>query len=250
MCVGSVPARKLQIQTPPGATHHQGTNLTLNVYALATGLQSCRAGEYCAPRAMDTAMTSSDALPELWSTDAPVTVPWASSCTLISAMPLVPEARAATGMSGCGGVVTTAAERSALAQPPADAVGAADGAAVGAALARALFPAPPAACVPCGLAGAWFVGAGCGTGVACGRGGGVVSFRSASMRCWMETTSTSLGGFSNGRRTPSATIAWTSNESANAASRRPRKRPDFCVGVTSLAGSPRGRGSHPSSDCS
>lgn len=91
---------------------------------------------------MPTATKSSDEFPVLCVTVAPVTVPDASSCTLTSAVPLVPDARAWIGISGGAGVEST--DAAALAQP---AVGVAAGRAVTCATAG-VGVAALAPCVP------------------------------------------------------------------------------------------------------
>ena len=126
---------------------------------------------------MPSATTSSDELPLLSEIAAPVTVPFASTLTLTSVVPLVPSARAATGMSGGAGVLKTTASMSFFAHGFGVPVGAMLGAGVGAAVARPVPPCAPIDCVACVARGAGRDDAiGCGTGVRFGNGGGVAIF--------------------------------------------------------------------------
>ena len=161
---------------PDGALRPAGyhaTNFTLNVAFPATGLQSCNGALYRASRAIETATRSSDELPVLCATLAPLTSPCASSVTETSATPLVWSARTAAGISGGGGVPTTAAAAFGCAQPAPAAEGTALGAGGGAGVERpALPPSECATAAPLarGLGGARFRG----EGVCVRRGGGGV----------------------------------------------------------------------------
>ena len=146
MRLRAVPQNETQTPEPP---LYQATNFTLKEYVEATGLQSCVAGEYVESRAIPTATTSSAGLPLLCETAAPVTVPRASSFTSTSVVPLVPSARAATGISGGGGVLSTTASMSLFRHGFGVPVGAAVGSGVGGVVACALPPCPPADCVAC-----------------------------------------------------------------------------------------------------
>jgi len=122
---------------------------------------------------------------------APATWPAASSCTPTSVVPLVPEARASTAMSGGDGVETTTAPTVACAQP---ALELATGCGVGEAIAGVGAAAEPpfdAAASPGPLRGRGGDElATRGAGVRFG-GSGVGAFATAIVagRCSIETTS-------------------------------------------------------------
>lgn len=158
----------------------------------------------------------------LWVTAVPVTVPDASNCTLTSAVPLVPDARTESGISGGAGVDSTAAAVFDCAQPEV-------GVAAGRAVTCATTGVGVAALAPCvppepgpvrGGAEAAVRGAGVFRGG--GGGGGVGGLLNAIVagRCWMETTSLWVAGVGAAGRRPRATIKCSSSESANATSNK------------------------------
>ncbi len=132
---------------------------------------------------------SSDEFPLLCVTSVPSTCPAASSCTLTSVVPLVPEARAAGAMSGGWGVAITAAAALGFEQPELG-----DALAVGVAAATAGagrgVPEPPPGPGAFPKGSALPRGRGIdGFGVAGGGGGGTLAAAIVVGRRSIETTS-------------------------------------------------------------